>query len=582
MPYPSETIKTVIDRLNVQYFLPAIQRHYVWKPVQIVRLFDSIMQGYPISSFLFWEINSDNRDKWEIYKFNDHATYPETGHLKASADGVQQLTVVLDGQQRLTSLLIGLRGRYTQKLKYRRRADPNAYHDYYLYLDLFKDPRALGGQEDSGKSVYAFSFVRDLPTNDASHHWIKVGRILDCYDQFAFFDLRKEEEDSFAPGVTKEQENVFEMNLARLYDAIWRDPAIAFYVERGQDYDRVLTIFVRANDAGTPLSKAQILMAMVTSKWTKVQAKEQIVKLISYINSSLPKRNNLNIDFVMRVCLVLSDLPVRYMVGNFTNDNLSLIEDRWDKITDAIERGYRLVNAFGLDRNNMRSRNALIPILYYLFQNPGISLLGTTPFECENFDRIRRWLMMALLNNVFARSADQVLSNTRRVLKDHASEPDFPDVSLNKELSRMGFSTGLDDSFFQRVLGVTYSGSSFFVLSLLYADHPWVFTPQEQDHIFPKSASALQAMSDDEKEHYRSLVNRIGNLQLLNQEENNEKRNKPFEKWLPSRDPHFRKKHLIPEDNSLLKVERFEDFIRAREDLIVDRLKKVIFTEDSA
>jgi len=53
MPYQEETIKTILDRLNTQYFLPAIQRHFVWKPEDVVKLFDSIMRGYPISSFLF-------------------------------------------------------------------------------------------------------------------------------------------------------------------------------------------------------------------------------------------------------------------------------------------------------------------------------------------------------------------------------------------------------------------------------------------------------------------------------------------------------------------------------------------------
>ena len=121
MPFQSETIKTIIDRLNVQYFLPAFQRDYVWKPEQIIMLFDSVMQEYPIRSFLFWEIRLENRDKWEIYKFQDQARFPRSKHSEqAFGEGVQQLTLVLDGQQRLTSFLIGLRGSYTIKKRYAR------------------------------------------------------------------------------------------------------------------------------------------------------------------------------------------------------------------------------------------------------------------------------------------------------------------------------------------------------------------------------------------------------------------------------------------------------------------------------
>lgn len=46
MSYRSETIATAITRMNRQYFLPAIQREFVWKPEQIAQLFDSIMRGY--------------------------------------------------------------------------------------------------------------------------------------------------------------------------------------------------------------------------------------------------------------------------------------------------------------------------------------------------------------------------------------------------------------------------------------------------------------------------------------------------------------------------------------------------------
>ncbi len=119
MPYQEETIKTIVDRLNTQYFLPSIQRHYVWKPDQIVLLFDSIMRGYPISSFLFWELKQENRNNWEVYKFAEIANSEGTNHIKhPSNDGIQNLTLVLDGQQRLTSMQIGLKGRYRIRKRY--------------------------------------------------------------------------------------------------------------------------------------------------------------------------------------------------------------------------------------------------------------------------------------------------------------------------------------------------------------------------------------------------------------------------------------------------------------------------------
>ncbi len=85
----------------------------------------------------------------------------------------------------------------------------------------------------------------------------------------------------------------------------------------------------------------------------------------------------------------------------------------------------------------------------------------------------------------------------------------------------------------------------------------------------------------EQQARYLSLMNRIGNLELLIAKEDLEKGAKPFDEWLSSRDASFRKRHLIPDDDSLLKFERFEEFLKAREALIAQRLKAVISPEGS-
>ncbi|NSO18991.1 DUF262 domain-containing protein, partial [Enterococcus faecalis] len=68
MGYVNFTIKNLIKKIdNNEYVLPALQREFVWKPEQIERLFDSIMKGYPIGSFLFWNVQNENINKYEFY-----------------------------------------------------------------------------------------------------------------------------------------------------------------------------------------------------------------------------------------------------------------------------------------------------------------------------------------------------------------------------------------------------------------------------------------------------------------------------------------------------------------------------------
>jgi len=258
MSYRSQTIAATIGRLNVQYFLPAIQREFVWNPKQIVQLFDSIMRGYPISSFLFWELQAKNYEKWEAYTFIQKAKQGGTHNTLADTSAVSQLTLVLDGQQRLTSLLLGLKGTYTVKKKYKRMNSSDAWNDRQLFLDIFKDPVSEDDDEDREFGVhYGFEFHEKAPQAATDKYWIKVGKILSFDSESKFEDYRDAILESLPGEVTKNQLRIARRNLGRLYQAIWKDEVIAYYTEMDQDYDRVLDIFVRANEGGTKLRSWQ-------------------------------------------------------------------------------------------------------------------------------------------------------------------------------------------------------------------------------------------------------------------------------------------------------------------------------------
>ena len=163
----------------------------MWDPDQIVALFDSLLKAYPISSFLFRDIRPENRDSWDVYKFVEHFRYGDTHNALADTDG-RDVTLVLDGQQRLTSLIVGLRGSYTVKLKNKRWDNPSAWEKRRLYIDLLKDPST--GDEEDREDVgitYGLKFSGTEPVNSDRSLWIKVGTILD-YDSPDAFDKYKD------------------------------------------------------------------------------------------------------------------------------------------------------------------------------------------------------------------------------------------------------------------------------------------------------------------------------------------------------------------------------------------------------
>lgn len=344
-----------------------------------------------------------------------------------------------------------------------------------------------------------------------------------------------------------------------------------------------LTFFVRANNGGTKLSKSDLLLSMVTSKWKEVNARQDIYDFVDRINNNLTSKNDFDKDFILKTCLVVSDLPVTYKVSSFTNENLDRIHRQWNEIKVAIENGVDLVNSFGINRDTLTSDNALIPIICYLFHTQGKRLRGTTPFDVTNASLIRKWLIMALLNPIFGSLGDNVQRIARGVLQEQRSHTDtFPAEAINSALARSGKSPEFDIYAIERFLEITYGAkSSFLALSLLYDDNSWGTLHFHQDHIFPKSLFTTEHLAEvglsvEEQARYKILINRIGNLELLLDAENLEKSNKDFGQWITTRDASFRKRHLIPEDDNLLHLEYFEEFVKAREELIKERVQRLL------
>ena len=493
--------------------------------------------------------------------------------------------VASTGQQRLTSLLIGLKGNYTIKKKNYRWNNPGAWIKQKLYLDLLKDPKA--GEDDAEEGIrYSFRFMETPPAVSDESYWFEVGRILNFKTKDSFETFLDQEQDRLPDTLTKGQIKVFTKNLTRLYEAIWDDYCIAYFIEQDQNYDRVLTIFVRANQGGTKLSKSDLLLSMVTAKWDDMKARNEIYDFVDRLNNGLAHRNNFDKDFIMKTSLVLSDLPVQYKVENFNNHNLEVIHSRWKSINAAIEAAVNLINWFGIDRDTLTSVNALIPIIYYFFQHPGMTLRGSTAFEARNASRIRRWLLAVLLNNTFSGQSDRALTDTRRALTEYAQQDkDFPVDAINAALRRSGRKASLDEDTIDSILSLSYGKPTTFLgLSLLYDQNNWGDISYQEDHIFPQAFFTRQNMTEagidaQQQNRYMEAANRVGNLELLTSQENQEKSNQDFGQWIISRDADFRKRHLIPDDSSLFTFARFEEFITEREKLIRERLLRNLFAD---
>ena len=586
MGYQADSVAKIIKRLNENFFLPAIQREFVWPPEKVIQLFDSLLRSYPISSFLFWELKPENRDKWQVYRFIEDASEGATHNQLANTHGVQQLTLVLDGQQRLTSLLVGLKGSYLVKKKWKWKDNPDAWSKRRLYLDLLKPPTPTEDGEEQGIR-FGLAFHESQPKNDGEHYWFRVGKILDFESEKAFEEFKEHTEDGLPDAVTKDRIRAFRSNLDKLHRAVWKEAPVAFHTETDQEYDRVLDIFVRANDGGVKLSKSDLLLSMVTAKWEDMNARDEIYNFVDRLNDGLSGKNDFTKDFVLKNCLVLSDLPVEYKVENFSNKNLETIRKNWKAIKKAIETGVELVNSFGIDGISLTSTNALVPVIYYLWQNPKMTFRADSKFEAKNARVIKRWITVALLTKAFGGASDTLLREIRRVLAEKGgSNKDFPESAINKAISRLGRKSKLDEESLEGVLDIAYGDREcFLALSLLYEEKNWGRQTFHIDHIFPRDFFdrdnlAEAGIPENQHDDFRAKRNSLANLELLTDHENLAKSSSSFAEWLETRDRDFCRRHLIPDERKLHKPKRFLEFAEARESLIRHKLTSLLAPAD--
>lgn len=579
MGYKSEPISAILPRLNSTFFLPALQREFVWTAEQICTLFDSLMRRYPISSFLFWQVPPQARDDVEAYEFLHTVRESRNRAQLARVHGAHDLTFVLDGQQRLTSLLVGLQGNYIER-KAKSGKGARTQVSKKLYLNLLHDGR---NPDAEGDTYYDFEFFDYAPTLlRGNSYWFEVGRILNVRtgsDLDELVDRQIKAIRDVRP-LPSQEAGVVRHNLTRLYEAVRVDEVISYHTETDPDHERILEIFVRANSGGTELSKSDLLLSTLTLHWGAENAREEINGFVEELNNQLTRKNRLNKDFVMKSCLVLLNLPVAYRVSSFTKDTCARIKDRWGDIRQAVRRAVDAANAFGIDEKTLTSANALIPVAFYLYQHPSLTLRGEAAAEVTNAARVRVWLLSALLNRVLSSSSDSTLTKLREALQIHyRPNGDFPIAALDEAVRAAGRIAASSQDAVENVLRTAYGDSTcFLALSLLYDDRNWGTIDFSVDHLFAQDAFKGAAVPA----HIKELRDDFGNLALVIGSENFGKKERPLHEWLATRSPEYLKRHFIPADPSLWHLGRFEDFLIERRKLLRARLQQTFSFEGEA
>lgn len=575
------SIQQMVSSINQKYFLPGIQREFVWKEEQIINLFDSILRGYPIGSFLFWRVNKDNMGKFTFYDFiKDYHQIKNTHNQKNELKGKEEIESILDGQQRLTSLFIGLTGSFTTKKPYHKSDNPKSFPRRKLYLNISKLK-----QNDDIENSYIFEFRENSEDTKNNEHWFEVGQILnfDTYKVIKYIDeynLDKE---------------VSLRILTSLHDTINQRLIINYYLEKSDDLHKVLNIFVRVNSGGTKLSYSDILLSILTSNFKELDIREEMHTFVDNVNT-LGSGFNIDKDFVLKTSLYLLDKDIKFKVDNFDLKTIKMIEDNFEQIKACVYASYQLLSNYGFNHQTLTSNYPTTIITYYLFKK-GINLdkfLWHKDYQ-ELRETFRMLVVKTLLLSTFGSSLDTILISIRKSLqirrKDENNQEQVVDYEVNIEKINKSLPINKKLDFTNEIieedlLYLQYGNKrTFLVLSLLYPNLD-LKNYFHVDHIYPKSKfnkKVLKSFLDENQiEIWKDWSNYIGNLQLLEGKENISKNDSLPESWLndiykkdENRKKDYKEKNYI-KSNLELTWDNFEEFFEDREEQLVKKLKEIL------
>src|ERR1700693_3858916 len=249
MKNQKHTIKKIVGFLNNSdeeggFWLPNIQRPFVWSEDQICRLFDSIMREYPISTLLLWKTTSTIRrrkfiDNWKDSLRLSDFYVPEDSKKKG---------LVLDGQQRLQSLYIGLCGSFDgRELCMDMLSGELAAPDDIKFKFKFLDPASI-----------AFPWVK---FKDLIFTTKKKREILDELKSDAGGDLTDAKLNKLDDHLDL-IDRTFKMDEAVTYQELDSIDNPTLYTD-----DEVVEVFIRANSGGTKLGKSDLLFSLLSASW---------------------------------------------------------------------------------------------------------------------------------------------------------------------------------------------------------------------------------------------------------------------------------------------------------------------------
>lgn len=545
---------------NGEIVLPAIQRDFVWDTNRIRLLFDSIMRGYPVGIILLWDTYQPIQFRYFRRDF-----VSGTLHKFEDSTGKKRMSLVLDGQQRLSSIYVALKGLHEGR---------------GLYLDI------LSGRDKDDYSEEKFDFQfytaeevvqinantkKGDKTAEPPRYYVHISKII---GQAPNDILKLREKVTKHLELDKLDQFRMEGNIANLLYALTGNSEIlktqtidsklpSDDQTRKSIFD-VLEIFVRINTQGVRLSRSDLIISMLRLYWK--EASELLPAFVKEINEG----NGLGIDndFVIRCMFATAGLGTRLDFDILRKQsNVDKVKASYKTCFDAIRAAVDFIRTdCRLDSSRLLGGiSTLVPFVQYLYHAPKQS------FPRGNKTDARKALYLFAFSRVFTQHSESrtgaFIKDSLPPAKDIRSGAPFSYTDALKFVHFRSYFDAADDRLFatnpelalaliQRKSGgrVKHSGN----------------TP-EIDHIFPQSMLYGKKLEWHE-------VNDLGNLWILPRNLNRNKSAKHPKEYLSGVERDILRSAFI--DLKKLNLHNYKAFILNRRLAIAKELRAITGLND--
>ena len=493
--------------------LPDIQRPFVWSPAKVRDLFDSMYCGYPVGTLMFWE------------------TGAEVGMRQMGGGATERVAsrLIVDGQQRLTSLYAVLTGRPVLAKSFREHRIQIAFHPE----DETFEVADAAIRRDPG-------FVPDITALWNSGYKSEVRKFMTRLGPARDEELGDEVQDRL------------EERLDRVRDL--RDFRFqVIELNAGANEEQVADIFVRINSKGVTLNQANFILTLMSVHWE--EGRRQIERFcrsaVEPLNGAPSPRNPFldpSPDQVLRAAVGLAfgrgRLQHVYSLLRGKDLNTGDVSDerrtaQFGVLRPAVDEVVNLTNWHEflkcLTRAGFRSAR-MIASQNAVIYTYVIWLIGKRKFEMDRKplrELISRWFFMAHTTGRYTSSPESQVEADLRVVNGAENADGFRDaldriirsnftgdywsISLPNRLDTSGAKSPVLLAYWA-ALNLLDAEVLFSALKIRELLDPVVTSPRalERHHLFPKAHLALQGIAA------RDQVNAIANMVFVDWPDNSD------------------------------------------------------------